>query len=57
MDDIKYPANVRWVTVDELRELFSEVEYIPYPEEVRFNLMEDQLRREMAKGRVYGHFC
>ena len=32
-------------------------EPIRYPEEVKMNGIEAQLRREMAKGKVTGHFC
>ena len=28
-----------------------------YPEEVKGEAMDAQLRREMKKGRVLGHFC
>ena len=32
-------------------------EPIRYPEEVKMNGIAAQLRREMAKGKVTGHFC
>ena len=47
--------NVRWVSLDELKEIYPEP--IRYPEEVKMNGIAAQLRREMAKGKVIGHFC
>ena len=32
--------------------------FLKYPEELRMDAMDAQLRREMLRvGRVYGHFC
>ena len=45
----------RWVTPDELKKMYPEP--IRYPEEVKMDGIKAQLRREMAKGKVYGNFC
>jgi len=45
-------------TNDVYRANYDGIEWeVKYPKEARVESIERQLRREMKKGRVFGHFC